>query len=87
MAYSLEDAISACAGDDEIFIVGGAELYTLAIPLVDRIYLTEIKLDVAGDAHFPEFDKKIWKELAREECNQQAPQALEYAFVTYGRKE
>jgi dihydrofolate reductase len=86
MAYSLADAISACAGDDEIFIVGGAELYALAMPLVDTIYLTEIKLDVAGDAHFPEFDKKLWQELAREQCSQETPQALEYHFVTYGKK-
>ena len=86
MAYSLEDAISACAGDDEIFIVGGAELYALAMPLVDIIYLTEIKQDVAGDAHFPEFDKKLWQELAREQCSQETPQALEYHFVTYCRK-
>jgi dihydrofolate reductase len=87
MAYSLEDAISACAGDDEIFIVGGAELYALAMPLVDIIYLTEIRQDVAGDAHFLEFDKKLWQELAREQCSQEIPQALEYHFVTYGRKE
>lgn len=86
MAYSLDDAINACVGDDEVFIVGGAEIYTLAMPLVDMIYLTEIRQDVDGDAHFPEFDKKIWQELAREQCSQETPQALEYDFVTYGRK-
>jgi dihydrofolate reductase len=86
MAYSLTDAISACEGDDEIFIVGGAELYALAMPLVDTIYLTEIMLDIAGDAYFPELDKKLWQELAREQCSQETPQALEYHFVIYKRK-
>jgi len=86
MAYSLEEAIKACAGDDEIFIVGGAELYALAMPLVDTIYLTEIQQEVAGDAHFPEFDIKLWQELAREQHSQETPQTLEYHFVTYGRK-
>ncbi|CAH1210957.1 Dihydrofolate reductase [Candidatus Nitrotoga sp. BS] len=86
MAYSLEDAINACAEDDEIFIVGGAELYALAMPLVDTIYLTEISQDVTGDAYFPEFDKTLWQELAREQCSQETPQALEFNFVTYGRK-
>ena len=86
MAYSLEEAIKACAGDDEIFIVGGAELYALAMPLVETIYLTEINRDVAGDTYFPEFDKTQWQELSREQCNQESPQALEYHFVTYGRK-
>jgi dihydrofolate reductase len=86
MAYSLEEAIKACAGDDEIFIVGGAELYALAMPLVDTIYLTEINRDVAGDTYFLEFDKTQWQELAREQCSQETPLALEYHFVTYGRK-
>ncbi|MEO6421991.1 MAG: dihydrofolate reductase [Candidatus Nitrotoga sp.] len=86
MAYSLDDAINACVDDDEVFIVGGAEIYALAMPLVDLIYLTEIRQDVEGDAHFPEFDKKLWQELAREQCSQETPQALEYHFVTYGRK-
>lgn len=87
IAYSLEEAINACAGDDEVFIVGGAELYALAMPLVDTIYLTEISEDVAGDAHFPEFEKDLWQELACEQCSQETPQALEYHFVTYGRRE
>lgn len=86
MAHSLEEAIKACAGDDEIFIVGGAELYALAMPLVDTIYLTEINRDVAGDTYFLEFDKTQWQELAREQCSQENPQVLEYHFVTYGRK-
>jgi dihydrofolate reductase len=86
MAYSLEEAIKACVGDDEIFIVGGAELYALAMPLVDTIYLTEINRDVAGDTYFLEFDQTQWQELAREQCSQENPQALEYHFVTYGRK-
>jgi dihydrofolate reductase len=86
MAHSLEEAIKACAGDDEIFIVGGAELYALAMPWVETIYLTEINLDVAGDTYFPEFDKTQWQELAREQCSQESPQALEYHFVTYDRK-
>lgn len=86
MAHSLEEAIKACAGDDEIFIVGGAELYALAMPWVETIHLTEINLDVAGDTYFPEFDKTQWQELAREQHSQKSPQALEYHFVTYGRK-
>lgn len=86
MAHSLEEAIKACAGDDEIFIVGGADLYALAMPWVETIYLTEINLDVAGDTYFPEFDKTQWQELAREQCSQESPQALEYHFVTYDRK-
>lgn len=87
MAYSLEEALKACAEDDEIFIIGGAELYARAIQLVDTIYLTEIQQDIEGDAYFPEFDKKLWQESAREKCSQEIPQKLEYHFVIYRRKQ
>ena len=85
MAYSLEQALAACAGDEEIFIVGGAELYAQALSLADTLYITEIMQDVEGDAHFPEFDKTEWQEVARDECRQETPQPLEYHFATYRR--
>ncbi|CAE6705921.1 dihydrofolate reductase [Candidatus Nitrotoga fabula] len=86
VVHSLEEAFKACAGDDEIFIVGGAELYALAMPLADIIYLTEIQQDMAGDAYFPELDKNSWLESVRERCSQETPQKLEFHFVTYRRK-
>lgn len=86
IAHSLQEALAACANDEEIFIVGGAELYAQALPLADTLYLTEIQKDVAGDAHFPEFDKTEWREVAREKRYQQTPQSLEFDFVTYWRK-
>lgn len=86
IAHSLEEAIAACAGDEEIFIVGGAELYAQALPLTDTLYITEIQMDVTGDAHFPEFDRSQWAETAREQRSQETPQPLEYHFVTYRRK-
>lgn len=85
VTHSLHEAIASCAGDDEIFIVGGAELYTQALPLADRIYLTEIQQDVIGDAHFPSFNQKEWTEITRDERIQETPQPLTYHFVTYQR--
>ena len=86
IAHSLQDAIAACAGDKEIFVVGGAELYALALPFVNTLYITEIQRDVEGDAHFPEFDKSAWLEISREVRMQEAPRPLQYHFVTYQRK-
>ena len=63
---SLEAAISACGDDEEIFVIGGAELYRQSITLADRIYLTEIDADISGDAHFTELDRKLWKEAGRD---------------------
>ncbi|MDO9054008.1 MAG: dihydrofolate reductase [Gallionella sp.] len=86
VAHSLPEAIAACGDDTRIFIVGGAEIYTQAMPLADTLYLTEIQSDVNGDAWFPEFDQTEWHEAAREIRRQETPQALEYHFVTYSKK-
>lgn len=85
MARSLPEALDACAGDSEVFIVGGAEIYAQSLELADTLYLTEIQLDVEGDAHFPEYDHDAWLETSREVRSQEAPQPLEYHFVTCRR--
>jgi len=85
IAHSLEEALAACSGDEEIFIVGGAELYAQALPLVNKLYITEIKQDVEGDAHFPEFNCADWQKISHEKRRQETPQPLEYHFVTYRR--
>ena len=85
VAHSLQQAISACADDSEIFIVGGAELYTQALPLVDKLYITEIQQDVEGDAHFPEFDQRHWQLLSKDVRSQETPQPLEFHFASYQR--
>ncbi|MBI1175452.1 MAG: dihydrofolate reductase [Sideroxydans sp.] len=86
VAHSLPEAIAACSGDEEIFIVGGAELYAQALPLTRTLYITEIQMNVAGDAHFPEFEPNEWIEVSRDRHSQETPQPLEYHFVTYRRK-
>lgn len=86
ISHSLPEAIAACGNDTEIFIVGGADIYAQAMPLVDTLYITEIQQDVEGDAHFPDLDQSTWQEVAREKHSQQLPQPLEYHFVTYQRK-
>ena len=86
MAHSLEEAIAACANDEKIFVVGGADIYAQALPLADMLYITEIQQAVEGDAHFPEFNRDEWQEMSREIRQQETPQALEYHFVTFRRK-
>jgi len=85
VTHSLPEAIAACASDDEVFIVGGADIYTQSLALADMLYITEIQQDVAGDAHFPTFEKNAWQETAREIHSQETPQPLQYHFVTYQR--
>ena len=86
IAHSLPDAIKLCAGDEEAFIVGGADIYHQSLQLADTLYITEIQQNVEGDAHFPEFDRNLWQETARDVRTQETPQPLDYHFVTYRRK-
>jgi len=83
---SLEAAISACGNDEEIFVIGGAELYRQIIDLADRIYLTEIDADISGDAHFTEFDRKLWQETERVNHAPDEKNVHSYHFVVYERK-
>jgi dihydrofolate reductase len=87
IAHTLDQAIAACNGDDEIFVVGGAELYAQALAIADRLYITEIQKSVRGDAYFPDFRRDEWREISREACSQQEPQPLEYHFAAYQRRQ
>ena len=84
IAHSLQEAIDICGADEEIFFVGGADLYGQALPLADRLYLTEIQADVEGDAWFPDYDRADWREVSRDRRNDEANR-LEYHFVVYDR--
>jgi dihydrofolate reductase len=59
---SVEAALALCAADQEVFIVGGAEIYKLAMPLTNRIYLTIVHQSFDADAYFPEINKEEWIE-------------------------
>ncbi|WP_456379635.1 type 3 dihydrofolate reductase [Thiolapillus sp.] len=82
LAHSLEAAIRQAGNVPEIMIVGGANLYAQALSLAQRIYLTEIDLDVEGDAWFPEFDSVQWRETSREEHRADENNPVDYRFIT-----
>ena len=86
VANSLKAAIAACGEDQEIFVIGGAELYRQAIALADRIYLTEIDANMEGDAHFTELDFNAWQESARVSHSPDEKNRYPYHFVVYDRK-
>jgi len=86
IAHSLPEAIDACPKDDEIFIVGGADIYTQSLSISQTLYVTEIQQDVEGDAHFPHFDSHEWQETSRDKRTQESPQPLAFHFVTYNKR-
>jgi len=83
LAASLEQAL-AWARADEVFVIGGAQIYALALPLAQRLYLTEVKTEANGDACFPAIKAAEWRELSREHGPQTAA-GLNYDFVVYQR--
>jgi dihydrofolate reductase len=64
VAHSIEDAVSLARerGESEVFICGGAEIYSKTIGIADRMYLTFVDAEVAADTFFPEFDERDWSE-------------------------
>jgi dihydrofolate reductase len=80
---SLPAAVAAAGDTDEVFLIGGADLYSQAFEFADRLQLTEIDADFEGDAYFPNWDRSQWRETAREAHQTEA--GLGYAFVTYER--
>jgi dihydrofolate reductase len=67
IAHSLHDAINAAARDDEIFVIGGAELFREALPTADRIHLSLVDAEPEGDTWMPEFDITQWAEVINEQ--------------------
>lgn len=81
-AGSLEEAIKL-AGDRDVFISGGARLYEEALPLVSKMYVTEIDREIEGDTYFPEFDPDAFD---REVVERHDDADIPYTYVTYTRK-
>ena len=82
VAHSVEEAL-ALAGDGEVAVIGGAEIYQLFLPLAERVELTEVHRDYDGDTHMPALGSE-WEVHARMDVH--AEGALPpYSFVTYTR--
>ena len=82
VANSLPAAVSA-AGNDQAFVIGGAELYAASMLQADCLQLTEIDAEFAGDTFFPAVDLDEWIETSRQTHHDNA--GFDYAFVSYQR--
>ncbi len=84
-AHSLDEALRLADGD--AFIIGGAEIYRLALPIADRLYLTEIDAEFAdADTFFPEIDKNEWILVETETHVTDDKNPYPYSFTTYDRR-
>lgn len=86
VAGSLAQALQAAAGHDEAFVIGGAALYREAIRQADRLYLTFIEAEFAGDTYFPAFEMAEWQEIDRRTQPPDEKNPYVLAFVTLQRR-
>jgi dihydrofolate reductase len=88
VVHALADALALAraAGDSEAFVAGGAEVFALALPLADRLYLTRVHARVDGDVCFPPLREQEWVEVAREEHAADERHAHAFAICTLERR-
>ena len=83
---SLEKAIEICPKDEDIFVIGGGEIYQQSIAIADKIELTRVHSTFKADTFFPEIDTTIW-ELVQEEFHPKDEKHLfDFSFQTYLKK-
>lgn len=83
---SLEEALLHCANNEQVFIMGGASVYKQAMPLADRLYMTEIDAEAAeADVYFPVIDRELWHETKRDVRRADDRHPCNYSFVDYER--
>ena len=84
-AHSLKEAIAMAEGDEEIFIIGGAQIYAQALECADRLYLTLVERDYEGDTSFPELDYRYWQLVAEQRHERGEEFEYPFSFLTFDR--
>ena len=85
IARSLLQIQEYIESEEEHFVIGGAMIYNLLMPYVQKMYVTEVDKDFEGDAFFPKINEEIWEEVSREK-QKPTEDGLSYTYVEYERK-
>ncbi len=86
MAYSIQDAMSKCKGNEECFIIGGGSIYRQFLPLAEKLYLTKVQRSYEADTFFPEIKEDEWELVEQEDHIDVENNSLHFSFQTYIRK-
>ena len=88
LAHSVEEAILKAKSltREDIYIVGGAEIYALSLPVADQILVTQLHDIFEGDAFFPEISPEMWDVTEKERGVTDEQNAYQYSYITYSRK-
>ena len=84
-AHSLDEAAAMAAGDEEIFVIGGAQIYAEALKSADRLYITRVYRDYEGDTAFPDINLSEWRLVAEERHERGEEYEYPFSFQTYDR--
>lgn len=84
-AFTLAEASARSSGAGEFMLLGGAQLYAEALPLIQRIYLTRVHADVAGDAHLPALEESEWQQTSREDHPADSRNDFPFSFIVLQR--
>ena len=86
VVHSLEQALELVKDDSLAFIIGGGEIYHLALPYADQIELTRVHGNFEADAYFPDFDETQWQLVNEEFHPKDERHAYDFTYLTYIRK-
>lgn len=86
VVHSLEEALDNCGDESEVFIIGGGEIYTQALPIANKIELTRVHDKFEADAFFPEINDSNWTLIHREYHDKDERHSYDFTFLTYERK-
>lgn len=84
-AHSLDEAVAMATGDEEIFVIGGAQIYAEALKSADRLYITRVYRDYEGDTAFPDINYSEWRLVAEERHERGEEYEYPFSFQTYDR--
>ena len=84
-ALTLAESVAVIDGQEEVIVIGGEQIYQLALPRADRLYLTRVIANISGDAYFPEIDSGDWQETASEGFEAEGPNPYDYSFTVLDR--
>ncbi|MFR9504199.1 MAG: dihydrofolate reductase [Rikenellaceae bacterium] len=85
VAHSLKEALAIAGEEDEVFIIGGAEIYSLSLPIANRLYITRVGGHFKGDTHFPEWDQTTWQLHHEEKFDRGEEFEHPFSFELYER--
>lgn len=86
VVHTVEEALEAAKGNDEIMIIGGEDIYALFLPLADRMILTFVDEEVEGDRFFPAYDPAEWREIDSHDVPADERHAHAFRVVTLERR-